>query len=195
MTKSRIALIALAIGCIAMLGAGTAAYFTVQDTAYNVITTGLLDMTLQEVTADGAPEGTPLDQLPPFEDAFGVMPGEEISKIVFVENTGTADFYTRVKLDTQVVGENGEAMDASVISLDMNETDWTLQDGWYYYNGIVAPGESTPVLFTTVTFAPEMDNPYQNATATIDVLAQSVQSKNNPDSALTASGWPAEDAE
>ena len=96
MTKSRIALIALAIGCIAMLGAGTAAYFTVQDTAYNVITTGLLDMTLQEVTADGAPEGTPLDQLPPFEDAFGVMPGQEISKIVFVENTGTADFYIAV---------------------------------------------------------------------------------------------------
>ena len=35
-----------------------------------------------------------------------------------------------------------------------------------------------------------MDNAYQGATATVDVLAQAVQCANNGTSAQTASGWP-----
>lgn len=195
MTKSRIALIALAIGCIAMLGAGTAAYFTVQDTAYNVITTGLLDMTLVEKTTDGADPDTPLENLPEFESneggAFNVMPGETVSKIPYVDNTGTADFYTRIQLSTTIVVDDQE-LGTDVITLDISDA-WTLgEDGWYYYNAAVKPGEKTEPLFTGVTFVSAMGNEYQNATVTIEVNAQAVQSKNNGDSALTAAGWPAE---
>lgn len=197
MTKSRIALIALAICCIAMLGAGTAAYFTVQDTAYNVITTGILDMTLVEKTTDGAQPDTALEDLPEFVSseggAFNVMPGETVSKIPYLDNTGTADFYARIQLTSKiVVGE--EELPTDVITLDISP-EWTLKDGWYYYNAAVTPGEKTTPLFTGVTFVDEMGNEYQNATVTIEVNAQAVQSKNNGESALTAAGWPETKAE
>ncbi len=196
MTKSRIALIALAIGCIAMLGAGTAAYFTVQDTAVNVITTGILDMTLVEKTTDGAKPDTELEKLPNFvsnqNGAFNVMPGQTVSKIPYVDNTGTADFYTRVKLATAITAEDGTVLDADkVLTLDIDTTLWVLQDGWYYYTKAITPGERTEPLFTGVTFAAvEMGNEYQNATVTIEVDAQAVQSKNNGTSWDTAAGWP-----
>ena len=194
MTKSRIALIALAIGCIAMLGAGTAAYFTVQDTAENIITTGVLDMQLVEKTTDGAQPDTALEKLPDFvsgeNSTFGVMPGETVSKIPYVANTGSADFYTRIKL-AQAIEVDGESLDTSVLTLDIS-TDWVLKDGWYYYTKVVTPGEITTPLFTTVAFDKEMGNEYQSATVTINVTAQSVQSKNNGTSWDTAAGWPAE---
>ncbi len=190
MTKSRIALIALSICCIALLGAGTAAYFTVQDTAYNVITTGILDMTLQERTAEGAEPDTPVGELPEFKDAVGVMPGEDISKIVYVDNSGTADLYARIRLSMKVTAADGTELDTEIIELDLNTADWTFADGWYYYNGSLEPGQSTPPLFTTVAFAETMDNRYQSSTAAITVEAEAVQSKNNSESALEAAGWP-----
>lgn len=195
MTKSRIVLIALAICCIAMLAAGTAAYFVEQDTAVNIITTGLLDMTLVEKTTDGAAPNTPVDKLPDFESgkggAFGVMPGETVSKIPYVSNTGTADFYTRIQLTKKIVDEAGRELDAGVITLNIS-SDWVLgEDGWYYYKHVVTPGQNTTPLFTGVTFDTDMGNAYQNATTTIEVNAQAVQSRNNGDSVWTAAGWPA----
>lgn len=206
MTKSRIVLIALAICCIAMLGAGTAAYFTVQDTAYNVITTGILDMELVEKTTDGAEPDTALEDLPEFKSnengAFNVMPGETVSKIPYVDNVGTADLYARIQL-TQSITVDGEVMPTTMIvdgeEIPLLELDirpeWTLKDGWYYYNAAVTPGEKTTPLFTGVTFVDEMGNEYQNATVTIEVNAQAVQSKNNGASALTAAGWPVTETE
>ena len=35
-----------------------------------------------------------------------------------------------------------------------------------------------------------MGNEYQNATATVDVLAQAVQTANNGESVMEAQGWP-----
>ena len=202
MTKSRIVLIALAICCIAMLGAGTAAYFTVQDTAYNVITTGILDMVLVEKTTDGAEPGTALEDLPAFKSnengAFNVMPGETVSKIPYVDNNGTADFYTRMQLTQSITVEGNEMPTTMIVDgeeiplleLDISP-EWKLEDdGWYYYAKAVAPESRTEPLFTGVTFVPGMGNEYQNATVTIEVVAQAVQSKNNGTSAQTAAGWP-----
>lgn len=192
MTKSRIALIALAIGCIAMLGAGTAAYFLVQDTAVNVITTGILDMTLVEKTTDGAEPGTELEDLPEFvsneNGAFSVMPGQTVSKIPYLDNTGTADFYARIQLVSRIEVD-GKELNADVIELDISE-DWVLQNGWYYYTKAVLPGEKTTPLFTGVTFKTAMSNEYQNATVTIEVNAEAVQSKNNGATWQDAAGWP-----
>ena len=53
------------------------------------------------------------------------------------------------------------------------------------------PVKPRPPLFTTVTFAPEMGNEYQNSTAHIDVKADAVQVANNGDAVLEAAGWPA----
>lgn len=184
--KRRIFVLALVVCCLAMAVTGSLAYYTASEQAHNVITSGSVAIELQELMTDPADPAA----LIPFEDAEGVMPGAEISKIVQVENTGSADAWVRISLEKAIalVGE-GEA-DLSLLVLDLNEEDWTEQDGYYYYNTALKPGETTTPLFTTVTFAAAMGNEYQNSTATIDVSAQAVQTANNGETALEALGWP-----
>ncbi|MBR5560616.1 MAG: SipW-dependent-type signal peptide-containing protein [Clostridia bacterium] len=57
MNRKRIGLAALVIACLALVAAGTSAYFTAQETAYNVITTGNLKLVLHdETTVEDAQE-------------------------------------------------------------------------------------------------------------------------------------------
>ena len=182
--KKRIGLIATIVCCIAILASGTVAYFTAQETAYNVITTGALSMRLVEEGADGKPF--------PKEGVTGVLPNMEVTKKVYVENTGDVDMYVRIALDKKIesLSDPAAKLNFKHITLDVNETDWTEQDGYYYYNRVLKPGEATEPLFTTVSFGASLGNEYMNARVQIDVDAQAVQSKNNTDSPLTAAGWP-----
>lgn len=177
--KKRIVAAAVILATLAILASGTLAYFTAEETAYNVITTATLDMELVEEKKDGTP----------FEDVFGVMPGENVDKIVYVKNVGTTPFYTRIALEKKV-SVDGKEMDFDrYISLDLNTEDWIENDGYYYYKEAVQPGESTEKLFTKVKFSKNMGNAYQNARVEITVDAQAVQSKNNSDDPLKAVGW------
>ena len=188
--KKRIFLAAVLICCLALAGGGTLAYYTARATAYNVITTGELDMTLMETKADGSPY--------PDEPVF-VMPSHSVDKVVFVKNTGGVDFYTRIGLTFILTDENGktDTLTMKDITLDFDTQNWTKQGDYYYYNrALCAMGEdgtidATEPLFTTVTFEGRMSNAYQNATLEIIVDAQAVQSRNNTDSPLTAAGWDA----
>ena len=78
----------------------------------------------------------------------------------------------------------------TLVALDLNTTEWTEKDGFYYYNAALRPGETTAPLFTCVTFDAGMGNEYQNATATVHVAAEAVQTANNGVTALEALGWP-----
>lgn len=167
---------------IAILAANTLAYFTADTKAHNVITSGGVDITLNEWAND--------DRTEKFEDKTGVMPGAEITKIVEIENTGSGSAWVRVQVTVDVYSENKETMDPKYVSLDFNDTDWTYFDGYYYYNRALAPGETTAPLFTTVSFDKQMGNEYQNSTAYVDVHAGAVQSANNGTDALSATGWP-----
>ena len=94
----------------------------------------------------------------------------------------------------QATGADGKPLDFDqYISLDLNDADWTArtEEGvvWYYYNKAITMGEATEKLFSEVRFSKDMPNAYQEARVVIDVTAQAVQSKNNTDSALTATGW------
>ena len=179
--KRKIGLIAALVCCIAVLATGTLAYFSAEETAYNVITTGILSMDLVEETTGGEPW--------PEDGISGVMPGMDVDKIPYVKNTGGIDFYTRISVSMQVTGADGKALSDEYISLDIDTDNWTEKDGFYYYNSVVKPGEETKPLFTKVSFDRDMPNAYMNARIEIDVHADAVQSKNNGDSALTASGW------
>lgn len=189
MNKKRIVLIAAVIACIALLAAGTTAYFTAEETQYNVITTGMLDMMLHEETTGGEPW--------PEEGVFGVVPGVAVDKVVYVENTGSVDFYARISLDRIITAAEGVTAELNFdhITLDIDTGNWTEKDGFYYYNRALAPGEETLPLFTTVKFAPEMGNEYMNAHVEIGVNAEAVQSRNNGEDALSATGWPSEPTE
>lgn len=188
MRKKLIAGAVVAI-CLSLLAYSTSAYFTTEQTATNVITSGNIQIDLQEtaITEDGE---TVL-----FEDSqerFDVMPAQTVSKIVKVKNTGDNAAYVRISVAKAIELAEGvqEEPDVSLITLDFDDENWTAKDGFYYYNEPLAPGATTEALFNNVTFEPEMGNMYQNSTATIKVNAQATQVKNNGASVFEAAGWP-----
>lgn len=192
MKRNKRIIAALAIvSVLAVMVFQTMAYFTAEDTALNRVTMGNVSLILNDNTIDPEKE-----ELVPFpEDGFSlVMPGDVIDKIVSVTNDGDNAIWVRVKLDRSLIlaGESPEG-DFSVLGLDLNDEDWTEgEDGWFYYNRILAPGETTEDLFTAVTFPASLGNDYMNARVEIDVLAQGVQSQNNGVTVQEAAGWPAE---
>ena len=182
--KKKITVIALIVAMVAVLALGTAAYFTADGTATNVITAGSVKIKLHEMTVKE--EGA---EPVPFEDVSGVMPGSVVSKIVTVENTGSGTAWVRISVTKAIElaqGLEGET-DLNLVGLEID----TEREGYYYYNAPLAAGETTEPLFTAVTFARSMGNLYQGSTATVSVLAQATQSANNGASALEAAGWPA----
>ncbi|MGN0168749.1 MAG: hypothetical protein ACI4AB_11945 [Acetatifactor sp.] len=72
-----------------------------------------------------------------------------------VKNSGTAECLVRMQVTV-----SPDDSENRLFSLDyqtgFEAGQWILKgDGYYYYNGYVAPGESTQPLFTTVTWIPE----------------------------------------
>lgn len=172
------------ICCMSMLAAGTFAYFTVDGKTHNVVTTSGVDIELQELT----------DQLVPFVQVSGVLPGTQSSRIVQVKNNGAQAAYVRIKVTPNIAVEKGREgqADLSLITIDFNTDQWALDGGYYYYNQPLAPNEVTEPLFSTVSFSRQMDNLYQNSAVTVDVVAYATQVANNGPSALLAAGWPQE---
>ncbi len=179
-----ISLICLVVCCAALIASGTLAFYSAEETAKNVMKTGKLDIDLKEETDGGDPwpeEG--------FED---IMPGMDVTKVVYGVNTGTMDVWLRVMLEKTITPAEGVEAELNFekITLDINTADWTEKDGIYYYNKPLRPGEESAPLFTKVHFGEELGNEYMNAKAEIEVTMQAVQANNNGESALTASGWP-----
>lgn len=198
--KRKALFIATIILCLALVTSGTLAYYTVKETAHNVITSGGVDISIVEKTinADGKLEDFPRDGF------SGILPGMDVSKIVTVANTGPAQVWIRVKVEKTIVGADKEQLplmkevgDKKIPMLTFDtEEKWYAQGGYYYYTAPVDPGQSTGPLFESVAFAPEMDNAYQGCTATVTVHAQAVQTANNPiptgGNVTNVQGWPAD---
>lgn len=180
--KRKLLILSVLAICIAMFAGGTLAFFTSEDKAHNVITTGGVEITLQE-WADEA-------KTTPFKDLTGVMPNTTVTKIAEIRNTGASDAWVRVKVEKNIMLQGDGMPDTGLMELKRNTVDWTEKDGYYYYNKILKPGEATAPIFTAVSFAADMGDEYQNAAATVDVFAQAVQTANNGDTVLTAQGWP-----
>lgn len=181
--KRKLLILSVLAICIATLAAGTLAYFTSEGKAHNVITTGGVEIAVQE-WAD-------VEKTKPFEDLTGVMPNTTVTKIAEIKNTGASDAWVRVKVEKSIKLQGEGTPDTALVELNLNLTDWTLgEDGYLYYNKALKPSEVTEPLFTTVTFNVTMGNEYQNATATVDVSAQAVQTANNGDTVMDAKGWP-----
>ena len=170
---------------------GTWAYFTTDVKTTNVITTGTIDITLNETTTGGV-------AFPAEEGISGVMPGQSVEKLVTVENEGDSPAWIRVGVFSKIEAVDGSELSLSlgdagdVLAFDINTENWVGgEDGCYYYLSPVQAGETTEQLFSQVTFNGAMTNDYQNCTAYVDVVAQAVQVKNNGSSAMEAAGWPA----
>ena len=189
--KKKVAAGAVLAICLSVLIYTTIAYFNTADTARNVITSGNIKIELQETALVNDTE-IPFKES---QDVYNVMPGQEVSKIVRVENTGSNPAYIRISVDKAIqLAESVQGNpDTDLISIDY-DSSWTLKDGYYYYNKPLAAGNTTEPLFRNVTFDSDMGNMYQNSQAVIKVSAQATQVKNNGDNAIDAKGWPADDA-
>ena len=180
--KRKLLILSVLVICVATLAAGTLAYFTSEGTAHNVITTGGVDITLQEWADEG--------KKTPFEDLTGIMPGTTVTKIAEIKNTGASEAWVRVKVEKNIQLKGEGEVNPDLVELALDTANWTEKDGYYYYNKALKPGEVTAPIFSAVTFNASMGNEYQNATATVDVYAQAVQTANNGATALEAQGWP-----
>lgn len=164
--KKRISLTLTAVALATlMLVGGTLAWFADSSTVSNKITTGSIDIKVEEPEYPGndKPEVT------------NVTPGTVIPKDPTVFNIGKNSAYIRVKLtyDQSTLSEEKIAS-----CLDFNVKDWTLVNGYYYYNSIVVAGDHTNPLFNAVTIQEGWDNDEMNAAMNIKVDANAIQSDN-----------------
>lgn len=187
MGKIKIKLTAIALVAIVLtfIGQGTLAYYSTVGKATNVVTSGNIQFEIHEMTDQGTP-------FP--EEGVYVIPGDVVSKQVRIESACAHPFYLRVKI---VYGIDSQELSAEdCFKLNINSDYWELHDGWYYYKGVVNPGETTPNVFSHVEIVgSEVDNSYIGKTLTLSVVAHAVQSENNPitdGNTYTASGWPKE---
>ena len=184
-SKIKIFIVALIAISLTFMSQSTAAYYSVVGKATNVVTSGNIQFKIHEMTDQGTAFPT---------EGVYILPGDIVSKKVSIESDCGQPFYLRVKI---VYGIDSQELSVEdCFKLNIDETNWELHDGWYYYKDIVEPGETTPDVFSHVEIVgSKVDNSYIGKTLTLTVNAQAVQAKNNPienGMTYTASGWPAE---
>lgn len=188
----KIAALAVVLACLAVGVQSTIAYFSTTDTATNVITTGNIKIKLHEQRVGNNEDGT----LEPFEDVVGVVPGDSVSKIVTVENTGNNPAWVRISLEKAISlaeGVEGE-INSSLVTFDIGD-DWVERDGWYYYTKVLNASETTTAFFNNVIFSENMSNMYQDSTVTVSLLVHATQTAHNGTSVWEADGWPTVEVE
>ena len=188
MSKKKIAVIGVIVILLALLAGVTYSAITRQAVARNVITTGKIDIALEE---RGAASGSYAQPIP-------MLPGTAVDLAATLRNVETTQpAWVRARVDVELrdivnypVSVTPEEL-ASILHLPQGR-GWVEKDGWLYYDGELKPGQTTGDVFTSVTFAADMPNKFQNCTASVTVIAQAVQVKNNGSTVFEALGWPAE---
>ena len=200
MKKKKIVAVALVILLCALVAAGTAAYdVLVQDYTSNIITTGKIDVVLEEHFPTGVWGQSGGRWV--LEDK--AMPGQALSKVVTVFNAAPEDplqknsLYTRAYVTIEISDPALQEQAEACVLPQYNLTDWFYGgDGWWYYDGIVAPGRESAPLFEQVMLTGDTPNSFMGKTVTIGIVVQAVQSVNNPApgqnnaGVRNATGWP-----
>ena len=119
--KRKLLILSVLAICIATLAAGTLAYFTSEGKAHNVITTGGVEIAVQE-WAD-------MEKTKPFENLTGVMPNAAVTKIAEVKNTGASDAWIRVKVEKNIQLQGEGTPDTGLVELTLNTADSGLEPG------------------------------------------------------------------
>ena len=118
------------------------------------------------------------------------VPGATKSRIATVKNIDKQPAWLRVKLEVETSEGTKSLDDFSGITLnDLNNTEWTYKEGYFYYTSILNPGETTKELFKSVSFDEHLKN---DSSLNLKVNAEATQSKHNGSTVFEAKGWPAE---
>ena len=190
--KRKVFAVIVAVLSIIVAASSTLAFFTAEETANNIITTGGIGI---EVIEKMKGENGALVEFP-VEGIRDVMPGASVSKIVQVKNSGSSEAWIRIFVESSIIDAKGNVLpllsveNEPIMSFSVLNGWIKGDDGYYYYSVPVLKNELTGMLFEEVKFSSSMDNSYQNCTAHIIITAQAVQSANNGSSVLDATGWP-----
>lgn len=199
MSKKIIAVAAaIILAAIAVVG-GTLAWFTDKGAATNVLTTGKVNVTLDETVDEDAEAN---------EDGgydFSIMPGDEITKKPYLTlGTDSEDAYVRMKFTVTSTGAAAgdkatvEAGVTGVVAAAIAK-DWVKSGDWYYYKDVLSDATSRlyfidkDLVFAGANFG----NIYQGVEFKILFDAEATQVANQPiegditaDKLALLTGWP-----
>ncbi|MDM8246177.1 hypothetical protein QUW40_06135 [Collinsella tanakaei] len=215
-TGAIIVLCALALAAIG----STLALKEVDAQADNIMSFGNVKIQVSETEWDAMAgengEGAWVDVT---DEAISSRYGKAERRVQFT-NVGEHPIFVRAKLGMVAVneGDDGEAVETDVpaenLSYTLNTnpaeggefaTGWTAGDpaneeqaGWYFYNAILEPGETTEPLVTAIEMTDYNDLARANDSFKFHVLGQGVQSEHQVDEttgaaiteAVNAHGWP-----
>jgi alternate signal-mediated exported protein len=189
--------------------AGVMAYLTDTDTATNTLTTGQVEIDLQEPLWDAADSTTHQN----------LAPNAVVTKDPQVKNTGKNSAYIYLKVTVPVkkvktanadgtLKNNGAAADTQLFTYELaenskwNEITSKRQTNVnsttnevesytyvYYYNEAVAPNATTDKLFTQVKYANVIEGQNDNSTEEIDIKAYAIQSDSLPANTTIAGAY------
>ena len=147
--KKRIFLYAIVGICLSVAISGTLAYFTDEEVAHNIITSGGVNIEVIEKTHGSN------DVLVDFpQDGIkGIMPGKTVSKIVQVKNVGNNAAWIRINVESTITNPDGESLPLT-LGENKKVIEYSILDGWidggdgyYYFQLPVEPEELTEELF------------------------------------------------
>lgn len=176
--KKKNILIAIALICMLCLIGGTIAGFTREDTSENVITASSLDIEL--IVLENVDE---VEQV--ISSNTNIMPGNTKSRIIKIKNISNQPAWIRVEITL-----NDEMINDDLLTLGELGDKWSIKDGYYYYQDILQPGDTTTDLCKSVTLSNKVSNEYSNQDLILKIDGQATQSKNNGTNVLEALGWP-----
>lgn len=165
--KKKILSIALVVAMIAVIAAGSLAYFTDKDSADNVFTVGNVDITLTEPNWDSTGK----------EDAPEVYAGEPLAKDPTVKNDGNNPCFVRIKVENLgQFGNKGAITYRTDYVTDKLGDNWAKgTDGYFYYTKVLEVGATTDALFDQIVMPTGLTGGEE--AAPIEVTAEAVQAQ------------------
>ena len=156
------------LSAIAIVG-GTLAYFTDDEEATNTFTVGNVDITLTEPNWTGSGS----------QDAPEVYPGEPLAKDPTVTNDGVNPCFVRIKVEgLDCLGNAGMITYRTDYAADKLGDNWVKHtDGYFYYNKVLAVGETTDALFDQIVIPTGVENGNAETEFDVVVTAEAVQAQ------------------
>ncbi len=153
-------LIAAVVLLLTFVVSGTIAYLAASTGALvNTFTPGEVDTDLKETFKD------------------------DTKSSIKIENNGTVDVYVRVAIVANWVKDE-KIVAPWTGSIDYLESNWTLKDGYYYYNNILKAGDPAVELLENPYTYTSDEVPVKGAHLEMMVIHQSIQAE--PTSAVIA---------
>ncbi len=158
----------VAMAAIAVVG-GTLAWFTDDEVATNTFTVGNVDITLTEPNWEGSGS----------EDAPEVYPGEPLAKDPTVKNDGANPCFVRIKVTgLDCLAPAGNITYRTDYVTGKLGDNWVLHtDGYFYYNKVLAVGETTDALFDQIVMPTDLENGDAQTEFNVVVTAEAVQAQ------------------